>query len=69
MLPNLYFGLCGLFDINITFWEGVRGAKMNYHPPGHDLMDAYYNSVVDEPQLSSYLISPWLPIQYGVGLM
>ncbi len=35
-------------------------------------LDAHYNSVVDEPQLphlSLYLVSPWLPILWEIGLI
>jgi hypothetical protein len=27
-------------------------AKLNQHPPAHQPLDAHYESVVDEPQLS-----------------
>jgi hypothetical protein len=29
------------------------------HPPAHHPLDVHYDSVVDEPQLSSYLVSSW----------
>ncbi len=29
------------------------------HPPVHHPLDAGYYSVVDEPQLSLHLVSPW----------
>jgi hypothetical protein len=32
---------------------------MNQHPSVHHPLDACYYSVVLEPQLSQYLVSPW----------
>jgi hypothetical protein len=35
-------------------------ATVNQHPPvHHHQLDAHYYSVVDESQLSQYLVSPW----------
>jgi hypothetical protein len=34
-------------------------AIVNPHPPPHHPLDAYYYLVVDERQLSYYLVSPW----------
>jgi hypothetical protein len=34
-------------------------ARVNQHPQAHHLLDVSYESVVDVPQLSSYLLSPW----------
>jgi len=41
--------------------EGVLGQKKGQirQPPVHHPMDAGYDSVVDEPQLSQYLVSSW----------
>jgi hypothetical protein len=37
----------------------TREATLNQHPPAHHPLDAPYYSVVDEPQLSLYFVSPW----------
>ncbi len=34
-------------------------ATVNQHPPVHHPMDEGYDSIVDEPQLSYYLVSSW----------
>jgi hypothetical protein len=39
--------------------QNNTGATVNQHPPVHHPLDASYYSVVDEPQLSLYLVSPW----------
>jgi hypothetical protein len=44
-------------------------ATFNQHPPSHLPLDAHYSSVVDEPQLSQYLISPWEPILLEIDLI
>ncbi len=37
------------------------------HPPVHHPGGVCYYSIVDEPQLSSYLVSPWKPILGEIG--
>ncbi len=37
----------------------IAGQRVNQHPPAHHPLDAHYDSDVDEPQLSWYLVSPW----------
>jgi hypothetical protein len=34
-------------------------ARMNKNPTAQHPLDVLYDSVVDEPQLSQYLVSPW----------
>jgi hypothetical protein len=41
------------------FVDTTERATVNQHPPVHHPLDASYYSVVDEPQLSSNLVSPW----------
>ncbi len=36
-----------------------KNATMNQHPLIHDLMNAHYDLVMDDPQLNYYLISSW----------
>jgi hypothetical protein len=38
-------------------------ARVSQQSPAHHPLDAPYASVMDEPQLSQYLVSPWYPIQ------
>jgi hypothetical protein len=38
--------------------NNFKGARVNRHPPAHHPLDAQYDSVVDESQVSSYLVSP-----------
>jgi hypothetical protein len=37
-------------------------ATVSQHPTAHHPLDACYYSVVDEPQLHQYMVSPWYPI-------
>jgi hypothetical protein len=36
----------------------IMMARVNQQPPAHHPLEAYYDSVVDEPQLSGHCISP-----------
>jgi hypothetical protein len=41
-------------------WDfATHGPAAPTHPPVHHPLDACYYSVVDELQLSLYLVSPW----------
>jgi len=46
---------------NIIFTVGALNlmATVNQHPPVHHPLDACYDSVVDDPQLSYYPVSSW----------
>jgi hypothetical protein len=48
-------------------WDSGPGfrvrARVNHQSPTHHPLDAPYDSVMDEPQLSQYLVSPRFPIQ------
>jgi len=37
----------------------IYAATVNQHPPVHHPLDACYDSVMDDPQLSYYPISSW----------
>jgi len=37
----------------------LLSATMNKHPPVHHPLDACYDTVVDDPQLSYYPVSSW----------
>ncbi len=60
----------GLHGLDVWRWSKsslmnkstLSAATVNQHPPVHHPLDACYYSVVDEPQLSSNLVSPWQPI-------
>jgi hypothetical protein len=43
----------------ITLLESGLLATVNQHPPVHHPPDASYDSVMDDPQLSYYLVSSW----------
>jgi hypothetical protein len=50
----VYACFCALSMRGMVLW-----ATVNQHPPVHHPLDVCYDSVVDDPQLSYYLVSSW----------